>query len=518
MATGIRRGTLPFSPIAIFCILVFCGTSLASSAPGHMDALTSILPIEIRGSTETNSTSGAVRVEPKGPLADIQLSAEHLVIEHAWQRSARVQALKTNIVLDRGEDSIALNAATVRFKEFDGWPLLLAVLDRPGQIRISSADGLSVKPATNLTLAGVGMNPKAASVGDAPDLGYWYTTDGPTVTGSGDGLLSVRGSFSVFVHNLSVAAEGDGASWSNWTGRRESQADGPATDTELRITVLHVTNGTFYTSSTRSTVFAFPKATVNMYGFVALESATGKIAEGDRKLVLENEPLILAGAGDVRMVAARGIDGGPPHLSIQPMKGLHVEATTGSWTESGSTGARSWPVTIAGVGATSVTLMAFAILLEVGVVPGTKTALAGGPHHRWMRRGRRAAESGHWPLAAWCYRNAVRTKDDDALAWYDWAGAELQARRWNRADRIAERAATIPGIERADLLELRVTSAWCSGNRAACREHLNQLAREEPAMAVGLVKDLQIDLAALGGPVPSLPAVHTTEDPPYGYA
>lgn len=501
-------------------VLLCAGSSAEASSSEGFHGVSTSWPVDLMGPTNLAADAGAVSIRPEGALGGSRLTAEELVIDFAWERGAKVERewSLVNHIIERGSETIVLHDADVRFEADSQDPFFLAYTNGGATELLAADTAFTLTPTQQEDVVVVGSSSGTQSAGAAP-LGFWYTIDEPVVKAQGGGAMTVRGDFSLFAHRLIIDAKGSDGEWSEWTGYRESNPRWAVTDYELRVTNLHVKNGTFASTAADQGLSLYaPALEADVEGTLASLGVTGHMMQDDTLHIFNEDPLRLRGEGKVRVEAlGEHATADPASLHLDPSGAFAVSGA--GRTEAPS--AASADATMRTIGMAllgSVALLSTGGMMLLGIVPAPTQGTRNLQHARWMRRGQSASDEGEWSRASRCFERAVRLKRDDPSAWFEWTRAELEAGHLERADELAEQAASVPGIDRFDLLDLRASAAWQRGDDESFGRFLADLAKEAPAMARGLVTDLRVDPSRLGPEVAVLFARARAEEVLDGYA
>lgn len=462
----------------------------AAGVDGFDDSVATAWPIEVSGLTTTESGAGALLAEDPAAVTASRIRAEDVVIRHAWEKGVDVRDDESaaRVVDDRGSETVRLQEPTVEFSSPRATSALLAYSE-VGTVRYTSesAEGATVAPAQDLRVAGYGTASDSVNAADAPDLGFWYQLEGPSLVTQTPGTVSVTGDFTLFVHDVVINAEGVEGAWSDWTGYREEDPDAPVTRFEFRITVLEVKNGTLALSSSEPVSLYSEGLEMDFEGRATSQAVSGQIRSGGMVHLFDADPLRLEGSGTSSFLVG---DGGEV-VRMAP-EGL-FEVQGASMISKASGADRAAAPGIAWASVVGLTVVGALALMFLGVVPGPTPRSRQRRHTRWMHEGQTAEVAGDWPRAASCYRRATRIRRDDPLAWFQWASCELEKGDPMAAERVAGQAAEVLGVDAADLLDLRAVAAWERGDREAFEGFVRDLGALSPAMVRGLLLDLGLD-------------------------
>ncbi|MBW3583236.1 MAG: hypothetical protein KY455_09080 [Euryarchaeota archaeon] len=474
-------------------LLATCGTGTSASSSAAIEGVWTTWPVEVDGTTSLRGATGGVLIKDPPALESTRLTAEKIVIKVGWERGVYVQGDRSlwKHVVDRGRDSISLNEATVGFSSFQGVPLFLGFSDTDEiAITATARDGLTLIPSDGDQVVTVGTTSETVSAGDDPAmLGFSYITQGPAMKGITTGSARVEGSFDLFVHDVRIEAEGQDGAWSDWTGYWESDPGAPFSEYELRVTVLHVKNGTF--SSTGENIGLFlPSMDIDVDGTITSTDVTGRIRQDDDIHIFKSDRFRLEGSGSLAVEAApvESI----PSVWVRSAEGFKISGASTVETLPAADAADPGPAFrgLASFGALG--LIAAVGLMTVGIIPAPTAGSRSYQYGAWMRQGDRAAECREWRRASRCYRRAARSQRSDPSALFEWARAELEAGDPVAAERAASRAAALPDMDRADALELLVWTAHLREDDAAVERRLTELTDVSPEIAHQVARDIGI--------------------------
>lgn len=457
--------------------------------------------MEIAGTAAIEDATGVVLVQSPTSLAGTRLEGDEVVVEVAWERGVHVRGERSlvNHVTDSGRDTVSLQDASVRFDRIEGDPLLLAFSD-VGEMGVSTGflDGLTLVPSKGEEIVSVGTTSKTVSAGDEPAmLGFSYTTQEPVVRGIMAGTVRAEGSFILFVHDVQIDAKGADETYSDWTGYRESEPDGAVTEYELRVTKIHVRNGTF--SSTADEVALFLSALdLEVDGEIASSSVTGRLRRADGVHIFHDDRFRLLGSGRL------GLEAAPiesiPSVWLRPAAGFEVVgASSIEGSGPGSLEPGVGPVA-GGFSLGALALLVLVGMMSVGIVPGPTASVRSHQYEIWMRRGDQAGDRREWRRASRCYRHATRVRKDDPSALFEWARSELEAGDAKASEALAMRLAALPDMDRTDALELLVWTAHLRGDEAAVNVRLRRLGEVSPEVARQVSADLGLQGGSTSGP------------------
>lgn len=462
--------------------------------------MTTSWPVDIQGSTDLTSDEGVSIIRPGTDLAGLRLEGEKLVIDHAWQRGieARVGEPLGRHVMDQDDERHTLLAAEAQFDFHQDDPVFMVYPGKgPMDLYFYSDEGYTTSSVVDETILAVGTSPDRIGTGESADLGLWYTVEGPASHGQGTGNLRVEGSFTVFVHDVIIDAVGTDSSWYEWTGYSESNPDQVVTEYELRLTKIHVENGTFVAPSETIELF-LPSFEAHMEGTLFSTKVTGRLLGDAGTFIFDRDPIRLQGSGPVS-VQAMGAPGQESWIYLNPSGDFGIEgASMIEPAELRASDRGSIPAWVLIAGAGTLVVAAIAGLMGRGTLPIPESK-QNGLYAFWLKQGRKKSDANRWSQARRCYANAVRIKPDAPLGWYEWAYMELESGDATTSERIARKAVLVPGADPMDLLDLRACAAWERNDIAAFEKHLSDLAETSREMACGIVDDLEIDLSVLSG-------------------
>lgn len=503
--------------LPILCVSLLVAPVYAGASSESLDGVTSSWPMDLIGAGEVAAQPEAFRFQPSGSLQTARLQAETVEIDFAWEKGVHLAGEPTGAqyVSDHGQETVTLKQADLRFERFQDEPLFLAYPDedhtgdRPLGLTFTSATGYTLTSAHDVDLAQIGTSPDTVQASDTATLGFWYTLEGPVAKGVGEGAMRMEGDFSLFVHDVVVEAKGGDKEWSQWTGYKESDHDRPVKGFEFRLTKIHVRNGTFVAASEEPMEIYAPSMEARFDGVVHSPGVTGRLPRDDETFRFDQDPLRIEGEGEMQVDT---VD--KKRLRYRFSGDFEVHGADGVDTAP----TKPQPLVLFSLGGLALAALTTMGLARVGVIPAPTAASRERRYERYMQRGLEAIDGNDAPLASWYYERATRVKRHDALAWYNWAHAELVAGNGQKADEIAVIAARAPGMDQTDILDLRASAALDREDWPAFEEHLTQLALANPDMARGLVRDLEVDRSRLGGQVREIIGAIEPEDDLYGYA
>lgn len=470
-----------------------------------LDGITTLWPLETLGVTTASTDQGALRLEPGTALSGIALQADSVTVDMQWRRGAEIDpgGFPMRVNTERGSQTFTIHDALVGFSPFRGEPLIVPFAeDATANISLSSAQGFLFAADEDPTLAAVGESPDTVTAGgDGETFGFWYTQEGTTIqtkaTGS-SGSLRMHGSFSLFVNDLTIEASGSNMNWSQWTGHQDSGPRGPASESEKRVTVLHVKNGTFVASSIDDLRLFSPALTVDVEGIVSSTGVTGRLLQGREVFLFDDDPLRIQGTGSLPLGVEKNESSVSPRLVANAKGAFDVQgASKVERLPKGSDGLLSGPFSLlTGGSLLTAAIFATAALMGVGFLP---LPLVAREHlyDRWMERGRDAREAKAWSRATGSFRRAIRMKVGTNMAWYELAQTELERGDGVRAEEIALEASKVPGMDPREILDLRTSAAWQRKDWPAFNAHMAALAESCPNLAVMLMSELNVDRAVL---------------------
>ncbi len=455
--------------------------------------------METSGISQIAATQGAVRILPADSVTGLRLQADSVTIEMDWAKGygANPEYPLFRYTMEKGSERVRLDDAIVQFEPFEGEPFFLPFSDDDAGMDLSIATnvGYSLTPDIDPKVVGIGQHPDSVSATDQDPLGFWYLPEGPLIRGDGRSNVQVEGSFSLFVHNVTIDASGSNRDWSDWTGDWAESPDRPVSEVEQRVTVIHVENGTFVSTTKDDVTLFAPALSTDFEGIVTANRVTGSLLQERRVHLFDEDPFRIEGVGSMILDAEdESEEQHGPHLVVNASGSFDVQGASKiePLPDSEHT---SWPwvgsSTAAGTGLL-VLLVALGLLMVVGFIPvpmGVRQRL----YDQWMKRGRRARDDDALDRAVRYFKNATRVKRDEPLAWYEWAHTELEAGNNDSADKIAVQAMEIPGIDLLDLLDLRACAALENKDLDAFNGFLAELAEKSPKMARRLVLEMAIE-------------------------
>lgn len=508
-------------------------TDDSSTADAHR--LFSHGPIGFTGTVGAELRDGSLHARGHPLLGTTTLDAGQIKVEIRWEEGVRVgqDPSLTRRVTDAGHKERILDGATVHLLEGratatdqpdQASPRVPEILGLPEALGSQSAyaSTLHLMDAADLkawekpsgTVVRAGPSEESQGSPGANPARYVHEIEEPVVwltTTTGD--ARVEGDLEVFVNNVTLEAiDQDGETWSTWAGYRESDPGQQVSRYEQQVVVLHAAGARLSVGAAQEVRLFGSEAIVGVDGIISSEAVSGRLSlgPGEGLRVYETARLMVEGILEVELAsgheatpgsaAGQGstglafqVDGEPDVLATD--EGRVVQARTG-----GVTGPRgSWLGTLAiGVG---VVIIGF-----TGVVAARRGWLGlQPPLARWredryrgyMADGRRAADEEDWEAAAHAYGEAVQTDPEEALAWFMWGLALVEAKEFDRCLEILPDAASAPGMDPWDLLYLRATAAWGAGRDAIAASTLEQMIDQDPAMTRQIVDRLGIDLDEL---------------------
>ncbi len=453
--------------------------------------------MDLEGAGQIHGQAEAARFQTSGDLNMVRLRADTVQITLEWERGANVggEQLGTKVVTDGGHETISIDEADLRFERTSREAFFLAYSEtRSMDLTFTSATGFTLTPEHDVHLAKIGQSPQASEVGNPSVLGFWHTLEGPVAKGGGSGAVNLKGDFSLFVHNVVVHAQGPDEEWSEWTGYKESDTKAPAKGFELRVTNIHVENGTFVAASKEHMELYAPSLEADFDGVVTSPGVTGQVLGRGESFDFQEDPLRLDGRGQVQVDTEQD-----DQLRYRFSGEYEVHGTEGV-----ETAAPPRSILWYALGGLMLATLTSAGLAKTGVIPAPTAASRERRYTRYMQRGLEAIDANEPQVAARYYERATRVKRESALAWYNWAHAELEAGNGQKAEEVAIRAAKAPGIDQMDILDLRASAALERKDWPAFEEHLTRLAKKAPGMARRLVWELEVDTSKLTGQVRDL--------------
>lgn len=478
-------------------VVVLTGGALnAIGSAGPEAGVTTSLPVEFSGAVTLAAEADALLLHPLESSPGTHLQADRIVVEYQWEQGVDVSddsALFRHRT-ERGEGTVSFTDAEVRLEPMPADPLALAYA--PGgllDVEIHSATGHSIVATANETPVRIGTSPQAVSA-SGTELGFWHSIDDWSVKGHGGGTVSIVGSYTLFVHDVVIHVAANEGTWSKWTGYRTSSPGSPVTEYEFRITRLQITNGTFSGGSADGVAAYARSVDARFDGSVSSHEVSGAFVHRGERFLFDRDPLHLEGTGEVTVGVAlpNSWENASGFLDVRPEGSFDVRGArvVEPWDQDG--GASEWvALVLSSLG--GVALVATAGMMALGVVPAPIPAVRRNQFDFWMRLGDKANEKGEPQKASRRFKRATRVMRNEPLAWYEWAKAELDSGNGNRAETVALKAATVSGVDPLDVLELRIAAAWHRGDLRLFNVLLEELAREAPEMALGLVIDLEID-------------------------
>lgn len=393
-----------------------------------LNGLTTTWPVVARGDVHTSTHEFALRFDPTDAFATFRLKAEKIVLEMEWERGFAVgDGQPIAVTTDQGVMRATLENADLSIHPFQDEPLVFATASgQEGELSLRTPTDAVWTSVQDVDVVTKGMSPETQTAGDEKDLGFWYKAVGPTVETQASGDLRLDGTFSLFLHNLEVHAEGDnGAEWSHWTGYHEEDSALAAKEYEFRITTAQVQNGTLVARSYDEARHYTTNLDVHVDGTVTAQSVTGQLVRASRTFRFNEEPLDLEGKGDIHLKAEGAA--GQPRLLVQPSEGLRISNSLALEDQDVSP-------------AFPLQTMLLGPLAALLLVTATTTGLSRTPtgrrirHDAWSKRAEAAVFEGDWDRSSKCFRRAIRARPDDASTWHDLIQSELQAGHGHRAD------------------------------------------------------------------------------------
>lgn len=495
------RGALALAVGLLLVSLLATGTGAVTAS-----SLSTSDTVVVSGTLAPSTVSSAtVHLPSDQYVQPARVSASALTIEIAWERGveARGAGTSSQAILGHGVDRSTFEDARMRITPHRAQPQVLAFgndTDAPFQTEVASRTGATLQPAGNRSLVQVGASPSAQEAGDAPDVRFWYTARGANVLLTGADRAVVRGSFTVFLHNATMAVStAEGETWTNWTGREPP--DGPAGRYEQRVTLVHVTDGSMTLQARDGLEVLDPRLNLSIDGLVSATSARGRVHAGERALLFDGDPLTMEGQGRLD-VSARDPSGSGSGGSagaestvlslnatgpLRVREGPSVEVLS---LETPQNDGSRLPLAVAGaVGFAAAGYLA----ARTRPVSRAVSRLRRWRYETWFTRGQQAASEGAFDEAAEAFERATRVRSEAAVAWYERCLAELEAGRYDEVRRVAKRAREQTDVDELDLLEIEMTAAWYSGSRDAFEASLETLVDRAPDMTASLLGDLGID-------------------------
>lgn len=471
-----------------------------NDADEPLNGLATSSPVTAEGDIQARAEDFALRIDPSHSFHTFRLEADEIDITMKWKRGWAVgDEAPVSVVTERDSQRATLTNAALTIDKFQGEPIVFATAsDEQGSLSLRTTTGATWMSTEDALVVSEGMSSKTQATNDEMELGFWYKAEGPTIKAQAPGSLQLDGTFSLFLHNVKLHAQGDdGKQWSEWTGYREEAPALTAKQYEFRVTTVHVENGTLVTIPTRPVEHYAADLDIHVDGTVTAKSVTGRLVRASKTFLFNEEPIELKGSGVISLKAEQSP--GEPRMLLQPSEGLQMDNER----------PLEDPETSSGIPLPSVLLLPLVALL---LVTATTAGLSRTPpgrrlrHEAWFKRGEKAAFEGHWDRSSKHYRRAIRAMPSVASTWHDLIQAELQSRNGHTAEQLARQAAEVPGMDPCDLLALRAAAAWLRRDCEALHAHLEKLHETAPEMAQILAQSLQVELQ------------HSTEDMIDGYA
>ncbi len=457
-------------------------------ADESLNGLATSWPVTAEGDIQVRTDDFALRFDPTHAFHTFRLEADEIDITMEWKRGWAVgDGPPVSVVTERDSQRATLNNAELTIDRFQGEPIVFATAsDEQASLSLRTTTSATWTSTQDVRVVTEGMSNNTQATNDEMELGFWYTAEGPTIEARTSGLLQLDGTFSLFLHDVEVHAEGDhGRQWSEWTGYREEDPALVAKQYEFRVTTVHVENGTLITTPSRPVEHYTTDLDIQVDGTVNAKSVTGRLVRASKTFLFKEEPLELEGSGKIGLKADQ--PSGGPRILLQPSEGLQVDNKR----------PLEDPETYSGIPLPSVLLLPLVALL---LVTATTAGLSRTPpgrrlrHEAWSKRGEEAAFKGDWDRSSNYYRRAIRARPGVASTWHDLIQAELQSRNGHTAERLARQAAEVPGMDPCDLLALRAAAAWLRRDSEELHAHLEKLHETAPEMAQILAKSLQVEL------------------------
>lgn len=475
-------------------------------------------PFAVHGASTVHVENGSLQVLGAQAARTTSLQAGTLRIETAWEEGVVVNGdgALARRVTDAGQRTVTVDEATATFSTFQGTPQFVQLPADVGAVdaRLETDERMDVELVEGRTVARVGPSsgPSSQDVGESPQAAFSHTVDDPVAWASVRGpTVTVRGDFSLFVHNVTyhvnADTDGDGQaeeSRSNWTGYREDDPGQPTTRYERRVTVLHVRDGRLVLDGVPELDLWGGRLASQTQGVVSAESVSGRLAREEATYVYDRSPFLAKGAIGLSLGVATpddesdaiGTEG--PRLSLAPSGEfqLHISSEVDVLSPTGAGGDEDegWlgsPLWISlGVGG----------LLLAGVVasrgPGPRELLARWRTRRyetWMERGWAAFVHHEFEAAAKAYGKAARIRPNKSAAWFQCAISWLEAGDFDECRRIAAKAEELEGSDLEDLVELQASAAYEAGDEEEVREQIRRLIEISPGEARSFVRDLEME-------------------------
>lgn len=471
-------------------LCIFLGNPVLAQTNELNESLEGIVtswPVTATGSVQTHADDFALRFDPSGQYQTFRLEAEEIALRMEWKRGFIVEGdSPATLTVERDSRTAVLANASLTLSRFQGEPLVFATAsDQKGAFALRTTADTTWTIGQNPRIVAEGMSPDTQLTHSGDEPHFWYTAEGPVVEAKAAGILRLDGTFTLFLHNLEIDAQGeDGSRWSEWTGYQEQDSALAAKEYELRVTTAHIVNGTLVAKPTKPIEHYAKDLRVHVEGAVTAPSVSGQLTRATETFLFEAEPIELEGTGELHLQAEEAT--GMSQLHLRPSQGLRVENKA--------------PVEIQEQTEALPAAMRFlAPLAALVLVTATTSGLMHTPpgrklrHQAWSRRAAQAAHQGHWEQSSRCYHRALKARTDHSNTWHELIQSELQANHPHEAERLAQQAANIPGMDPWDLITQRATAAWLRGDRKALQDHLQRLKEGAPQMATSLTAALQID-------------------------
>jgi hypothetical protein len=195
-------------------------------------------PVERGGTTASDGPGSVLATWEAG--ACLELDADRLHVRTVWERGRTADAgIPYRHLEADGTSHGNFTDATFTFQQAEPDA---KVFTEPWANATTTGRGLGGSSLSaigeDVMLVRGGCSDEGASVGEGRTPSYVYRTPEPAALET----LEVGGSFTLFVHNLTMAiTHGDGETWRNGTGFR--QGGGAAAEDELRVTTIEVQAG-----------------------------------------------------------------------------------------------------------------------------------------------------------------------------------------------------------------------------------------------------------------------------------
>lgn len=499
---GTRSALCSALPKAAILGIALVGTVLllpGTGATGPVQAnLTTAEPVELGGAVSVRGQGGFhISQWDAGPL---ELTADRIQIEMEREEGETVDGTVTRSNLVRESETVYRNFTDVS-AVMTPWAGAGTFLVEPssGEVAITGQEvgAVELTPVSEgRSLAWGGYaEPEAETEPKGP--GYRYEAGQPLVEYEGFGSAKATGSFSLFVHNATIEIDHSGGRWTNWTGFRESDSEGPRSSYELRVTVIHVEEGGLTApGSPGDPALLSPKAEADLDGTASIGNAKGRLRVPNSPIAVEREPVNLSGQGTFSISAPSGNPGKPARLSVEGSgdfdilsKQDPVERGAPASVVSDVLNRFPW---ITG----TIALAGFALVAvyrNPALMRPLPLALRDRLYWRWLRTAGAKEDDRKFERAADYYERSTAIRPDAPLGWYRRARALLEAGEPRDGLEVLGQARSTLDVVPLDLLELEVAAAWRTGEKERTKSALLSIANRSTTVAAGLVEQIGLE-------------------------